>query len=90
MPWSSTPPSHYTNVLHAVKKKITRKEIHGEIYLHSLATSDATFMLDSDADLGIHLRVARWIALLINPFINLLRILYSGITEDHPEDTDDG
>jgi hypothetical protein len=46
-------------------------------------------LLDSDQVLEPFLKAARWIPLSINPFANLTRIIYAGISENDDEKDDE-
>jgi hypothetical protein len=47
------------------------------------------FLLGSDQVLEPFLKAARWIPLSINPFVNLTRLIYAGITENVDEEDDE-
>jgi hypothetical protein len=46
-------------------------------------------LLGSDQVLKPFLKAARWIPLSINPFSNLTRIIYAGISENVDEEDDE-
>jgi hypothetical protein len=46
-------------------------------------------LLGSDQVLEPFLKAARWIPLSINPFSNLTRIIYAGISENVDEEDDE-